>query len=188
MRTIAITLLALLSTACARVCCPEGAGTRAVAPARVFLLVEVTLLETPAGEGPQVLIESRAISTAPDAPLPALAQAERIDAGRVPVWLGGSHGEAVGFGPGAQVLAKPAIVTRSGEQATIFVGESGGGGLVPQGNELTITPEVSADGAVLALTLAYTQYRGGRIEREIPATTVAVPTGRTLVLEALPAR
>lgn len=190
-RTLLIAAVALLTPACTRVGCPVRAAGPSSVVERVFLVVHAQPLPDgeplPGGTEPeiQILIESSVVAVNTQASAEVLASATRIAFGSVPVWLAGAEGTAAACGPEARVLAQPAILTRSGETATLFVGESGGPGLVPQGTRVTIAPAITPDGASMALTITYEHFRDGRLVRAIPSTSVAVPVGRVVILEAL---
>ena len=187
-------LIVIVALALAGCCCgPSSTGARRVAgesaasTGRLFVVVRATLLD-PTEEGRrQVLVEASVVAVSSEGSVDAIDQAQRLEVDGAPTWLAATQDPDAAFGPGSRVEQKPSIVTQAENEATIQVGESTGDGSARNMSELRVTPTFDAEGA-LTLALRFEQYDHGRLTHAVPQTRLSGPAGRTIIVEALPAR
>lgn len=180
-----LTVLAfLVAGCCGRPCrssCDAAAPKTADATSRHFVVVRATRLEADEGV-PQVLLETSLVTAPRRTAIPALTSAERQAVKRVPVWLAGTQVPDRTFGPRADVLAAPSIVTRVGEEATISMGEADARPGTFTGFEMRLETEGEEAGP-LGLTLHYTRTNRGRVVRKLDAVRLEGPVGRVFIVE-----
>ncbi len=153
---------------------------------REFLIVRATPMDDTAEGQAQMLLESSSVRVPAGARVRALEHAKPIEMEEGSLaWLGRSQAPDASFGPDAEVLQLPSIVTIVGEEAVVELGANTAAGEPFHGLRVELNPKLR--GTVLVLRVAFERTQAdGSVKREIEPMTVEGPWSRVYIFEAAP--